>query len=236
MSACRHDRPCKGHGLVRARPAWRRRAQAPAQGACLHGICVALVVHPQFANPSAKVGTRWFRPRSRNSRSALLPSRSKAAWVSFADGDRHRLQPRDRAHRRHELRRRNQEGRVRLSQLPSSAKGRPANALFRQRRWRERHRAFFRPFRHRQDHALRRRLSLLDRGRRTWLGRGRRVQFRGRLLRQGDQIIPRGGAANIRDLGAFWHGAGKCRARSPDAQAEFRRRFENREHAHRLSA
>ena len=51
-----------------------------------------------------------------------------------------------------------------------------------------------RPLRHRQDDALRRSAAHAHRRRRAWMGAGRHLQFRGRLLRQGDQALARGGA------------------------------------------
>ena len=132
--ARRHDRPCERHGFVRARPPGRRRPASPAQGARLHGIRVAFPVHPQFADSSVKGGDRRFRPGAYDSRLAVLSGRAGTARVPFADRDRRRFQPQDRADRRHELRRRDQEGGVRLSQFPSSAQARPADALLGQRR------------------------------------------------------------------------------------------------------
>ena len=56
-----------------------------------------------------------------------------------------------------------------------------------------------RPLRHRQDDALRRSATHAHRRRRTWVGAGRNLQFRGRLLRQGDQALARGRTGDLCD-------------------------------------
>ena len=142
------------HGFVRARPPCRRRAEAQAQGARLHGIRLAFPVHSQFADSSVKGGDRRFRPGAYDSRLAVVSGRAGTARVPYADRDRRRFQPKDRADRRHELRRRNQEGGVRLSQFPSSAQARLADALRGQCRWRRRERAVFRTLRHGQNNVV----------------------------------------------------------------------------------
>ena len=65
----------------------------------------------------------------------------------------------------------------------------------------------------------------LDRRRRARLGQGRRVQFRGRLLRQGDQAVARGRARDLFDHRAFRHGDGERDARSRTADSRLRRRI-----------
>ena len=96
---------------------------------------------------------------------------------------------------RHPLRRRDQEVDLHRAQLSLAGRGRVADALLGQRRRARRRRALLRPLRHRQDHALGRPDAHADRRRRARLGRERRVQFRGRLLRQGDRSVGRGRAA-----------------------------------------
>ena len=67
-----------------------------------------------------------------------------------------------------------------------------------------------RPFRHRQDHAVGRCLAHPDRRRRAWLERAWRLQFRRRLLCQGDQAFARGRAGNLLHHRTLRHGAGEC--------------------------
>ena len=67
-------------------------------------------------------------------------------------------------------------------------------------------------------------------------GRTRHLQFRGRLLRQGDQAVARGGTRDLCDDRTLRHGDGKCDARSGVEDARLRRPIEDREYAHRLSA
>ena len=95
---------------------------------------------------------------------------------------------------------------------------------------------FFGLSRHRQDHAVGRSVAHPDRRRRARLGRDRRLQLRGRLLRQGDQALPRGRARDLRHHRALRHGAGERRDRSGDRPARPRRRPLHREHARLLSA
>ena len=72
--------------------------------------------------------------------------------------------------------------------------------------------------------------------RRARLGQDGLVQFRRRLLCQGDQAFARGGARDLFHHRAFRHGDGKRRPRSRPQDAGLRRRQQNREYPHRLSA
>ena len=62
-----------------------------------------------------------------------------------------------------------------------------------------RRRGLLRPLGHRQDDAVRRPRAVADRRRRARLGRQRRLQHRGRLLREGDPPLGRGRAGDLRD-------------------------------------
>ncbi len=73
---------------------------------------------------------------------------------------------------------------------------------------------FFGLSRHRQDDALGRRLAHPDRRRRARLEPEGHLQFRGRLLRQGDQPVAQGRARDLCDDHPLRHGAGERRARS----------------------
>ncbi len=70
-----------------------------------------------------------------------------------------------------------------------------------------RHGALLRPLGHRQDDAVERPGPPADRRRRARLERSRRVQLRGRLLREDDQAVGRGRAADLRDDAPLRHGA-----------------------------
>ena len=128
------------------------------------------------------------------------------------------------AHRRHALRRRNQEVDLHHPQLHAAAAGRAVDALLGEHRRRRRHGALLRPLRHRQDDALERPAPAADRRRRARLERQRRLQLRGRLLRQGDQAVGRGRAADLRDDAALRHHSRERGHRSRSAHARSRRR------------
>ena len=76
--------------------------------------------------------------------------------------------------------------------------GRAADALLGQHRPRRRHGAVLRAVGHRQDDAVERPGAPADRRRRARLERSRRLQLRGRLLRQDDPPVGRGRAADLR--------------------------------------
>ncbi len=75
-----------------------------------------------------------------------------------------------------------------------------------------------------------------DRRRRAWLGQGRHLQFRRRLLRQVHQAVAGSRARDFRGLQPLRRGAGKRRARRAHPRAGFRRRLEDRKHPLGLSA
>ena len=192
---------------------WRRRG-VPAAHARLHRIRLAFAVHPQPPDPAAGGGSQRLCPGSDDRRSALVPRRPQAAWRAQRNDHRLRLQAQDRAHRRHELCGRDEEIGVHRPQLSVAAKTSDADALLGQH-WPGRRRCdLFRPLRHRQDHALRRSPPRADRRRRTWVGPRRNIQFRGRLLRQGDQAVARGGAGDLCDDRTFRNRYGERDARS----------------------
>ena len=80
---------------------------------------------------------------------------------------------------------------------------------------RRRHGDLLRPVGHRQDHAVGGSEPDADRRRRAWLGRGRRLQFRRRLLRQMHQAVERSRAGDLRGQQPLRRGAGKRGARTP---------------------
>ncbi len=195
-------------------------------------------------------------PRALRADDVHRPDRGGAARVRAAGArparTRSRVRPRDRrdaqrhlrrpapvapggADRRHLLRRRDQEVDLHVDERPSPARRRLPDALLRERRRGRRRRDLLRPLRHGQDDALGRPGAVADRRRRARLGRRRRLQLRGRLLREGDQPL-RGGRA--RDLQDDAHLRDDPRERRPRRarRRRPRRRLEDREHPRRLQA
>ena len=127
------------------------------------------------------------RPRSRP-----IPDEdgTRSRHVRRAAPDAHRG-----ADRRHVLRGRDQEVDLHGDERPAAARGRPPDALLGERRRGRPRRGLLRALGHGQDDALRRPRALADRRRRARLGRQRRLQHRGRLLREGDPALGRGRAA-----------------------------------------
>ncbi len=203
-------------------------------------------VFTEYAWHSLFIRTMLIRPgprrtgdvhsRSDDRRPAVVPRRSQAPRLPLGDGHRHRLLAQDRADRRHQLRRRDEEVGLHLSQLRAAGPEGHADALLGQRRRQERLGRVLRPVGHRQDDAVGRSRAHAARRRRARLVEGRHLQLRRRLLRQGDQAVGRSRARNLRHHQALRHGDGECRSRSHHARSRFRRRLEDREHPHRLSA
>ena len=166
------------------------------------------------------------RPRSRPTRRGRHAHRH----VRRAAPDAHRG-----ADRRHLLRRRDQEVDLHRDERPAAARGRPPDALLGERRRRRRRRDLLRALRHGQDDALGRSRALADRRRRARLGRQRRLQHRGRLLREGDPALGGGRAGDLPD-DAHLRDDPRERRRRRARRARPRRRLEDREHARRLQA
>ena len=139
------------------------------------------------------------------------------------------------ADRRHVLRGRDQEVDLHGDERPPAARGRPADALLRERRRRRAGRHLLRPLGHGEDDAVGRSGALADRRRRARLGRQRRLQHRGWLLREGDPPVGRGRAGDLPHDAHVRDGARerrRRRARHPRS----RRRLEDREHARGVQA
>ena len=139
------------------------------------------------------------------------------------------------ADRRHVLRGRDQEGDLHGDERPPSARRRPADALLGERRRGRQGRGLLRPLGHRQDDPVRRPVALADRRRRARVGRERRLQHRGRLLRQGDPALGRGRAGDLPDDEDLRHRARERRRRRA-RRGRPRRRLEDREHSRGLQA
>ena len=103
------------------------------------------------------------------------------------------------ADRRHVLRGRDQEVDLHGHERPPAARRRPADALLCERRRGRQGGGLLRPLGNRQDDPVGRPGALADRRRRARLGRERRLQHRGRLLRQGDPPLGRGRAGDLPD-------------------------------------
>ena len=138
-----------------------------------------------------------------------------------ADGDHHR---RDR------VRRRDQEVGLHGHELPDARRGRPADALGGERGPGRRLGDLLRPQRHRQDDPLGRPAAQPHRRRRARLGRRRRLQLRGRLLRQDDPPEPDVRAGHLPDDPPLRDDPRERRPRSADPRARPRLGPLHREH------
>ena len=145
---------------------------------------------------------------------AVVQGRSETPRRAQRDDHRARLHQKDHPDRRQLLRRRDEEVGVHRAELLPAGRQRDADALLGQCRAGRRRGAVLRPFRHRQDDAVRRSQAHAHRRRRARLGPAGRVQFRGRLLRQVHQALRRGGAGNLRHHAPLRHRAGERGVRS----------------------
>ena len=131
--------------------------------------------------------------------------------------------------------RRDQEVGLLAAQLPAARTRRAAHALRRQHRPRWRHGAVLRAFGHRQDDPLGRPGAPPHRRRRARLERPRRLQLRGRLLRQGDPSLGQGRAADLCAHVRFGSILENVVDRPWTRGHRLRRRRDHREHARHLS-
>ena len=179
-----------------------------------------LFARNMFIRP-APAGLGRLRARLEGARPAELRGPAAGRRHAHAHGGGDRLRHPLRADRRDALRRRAQEVDLHRPQLPAAAPGRAADALLGERRRAGARGGVLRPVRHRQDDPLGRFDPHADRRRRARLGRGRHLQLRGRLLRQGDPPRPAGRA---RDSGRRRTGSGpssrtSCSTRPPASRA-----------------
>ena len=121
---------------------------------------------------------------------------------------------------RHQLRRGNEEVGLHDPELPAAGTRRVPHALLGEHGRGGRRGAVLRTLRHRQDHALGRCRAPADRRRRARLERQRRVQFRGRLLRQVHTPL-RGERTADLERDPLRHGAGERGDGFGDAAAGF---------------
>ncbi len=186
---------------LRDRRLLRRRPEASALGARRHDAPVPRALREDDVHRARRGRARGFR--AGRARAPRAGGRGRPGGGRHADGGLH-LPPPDAQgdpDRRHLLRRRDQEVRLHADERPAAARGRDADALLGERlAGRPGRRGLLRPLRHGQDDAFGRSRAVADRGRRARLGRRRRLQLRGRLLRQDDQPLGRGRA---RDLDGF---------------------------------
>ena len=147
---------------------------------------VALAVRAQHVHPPRPARPAHVRGGLQRAPGAGVPGRSREA--RHAHRHVHHPEPREahRPHRRHAVRGRAEEVDLHGDELPPPEARRAVDALLRQHRREGRHGAVLRPLRHREDDALGRPRPLAHRRRRARLVIGRRVQLRGRMLREGD--------------------------------------------------
>ncbi len=232
----------EGHRLPLARAdALRRRrvrgrgSRTPHRGARGDDAPVSRVVrahdvHRPDARRAARLRAAGARPARSGARGRPRRGRHAHRYVHRPPPHAHRS-----VDRRDVLRGRDQEVDLHGHERPPSARGRAADALLRERRRRRPLRHLLRALRHGEDDALGRSRARAHRRRRARLGHERRLQLRGRLLRQGDQALGDGGA---RDLPHDAHVRDDPRERDDRRArpARPRRRLEDREHARRLQA
>ena len=216
-------------GAVHPGPLRRRRPGAPHPRAAGDHQRLARAVRAQHVHPPAGGGAGRLPAGLHHPARAGVRGRSGPRRLPLEHLHRALLRGEDDPDLRHLLRRRDQEEHLHRDELAVAGARRAADALLRQPRQERRHRAVLRPVGHRQDHALLRPRAQPDRRRRARLVGQRRLQLRGRLLRQGDPPEPRGGAADLERLpplrrGAGERGGGRARAARP------RRRAFHREH------
>ena len=209
-----------------ADPAYRLSRALRLAERVAHGVR-AQHVHP----PGARASSPTFDPNFTVLHAPEL--QADPATARHAHRHVHRAQPR-RAHdphRRHALRRRAEEVDVHGHELPAAEAGRALDALLGEHRQGRRHGALLRTVRHRQDDAVGRSRARSHRRRRARLGGGRRLQLRGRLLREGDQPLARGRAGHLPHDADVRHDPRERRARPDHEAGEVRGPVDHREHA-----
>ena len=218
-------------GLLR-----RRRPPLPRQGAGDHGEGVALDVRLQHV-PAAgdRGGADGLRARLHGPGPVRLQGdgeehgRAELVHVRAAQPG-----PQAGAHRRDELRGRDQEVDILGAELRAPPAGRAPHALLGQRgRRRREHGRVLRPVGHGEDDVVCRPVARAHRRRRARVVRRGRVQLRGRLLRQGHPPERGGRARNLRD-DARVRDAGRERRAPARPHHRLRRLHDHGEHAAEL--
>ena len=142
---------------------------------------------------------RGVRARRARPACARRRGRPRGGWHAHRHLRHPPPEPQRGADRRHLLRRGDQEVDLHGDERPASARGHLPDALLRERRRARPRRDLLRPLRDRQDDAFGRSRAVADRRRRARLGRQRRLQHRGRLLREGDPPLAGGRARDLPD-------------------------------------
>ena len=148
----------------------------------------ALFMHNMLIRPTRR-GTREFRRarlRDLQRRRQFPANRYTSGMTSRTTVDLS-LEAQGNGHPGHGLRRRDEEGRVHADELPDAEAGSAVDALLGDGLEGDGSTVgAVRPLGHRQDDAVRRPQAVPHRRRRALLERQRHLQYRGRLLRQGD--------------------------------------------------
>ena len=177
----------------------RRPPGSPPQPPRLHRDGLGEHLRPQPVPPAHGRRARRLPPELHDHLRPVVPGGSRRPRAPGPDRDPPQPRPDGDPDRRHRVRRRDQEVRLHGDELPAARRGRPADALGGERRRGGRLGRLLRAVGHRQDDALGRSGAEPDRRRRARLGRRRRLQLRGRLLRQDDPPVADVRAGHLRD-------------------------------------
>ena len=220
---------------VRRRCVRGRRSRAPHRRARRDDAPVPRAVrthdvHRSLAGRAARLPAAGARPARARTRVRSRGGRHAHRHVHRPAPVAHRG-----ADRRDVLRGRDQEVDLHGDERPPAARGRPPDALLRERRRRRPVGHLLRSLGDGQDHALCRPGARAHRRRRARLGHKRRLQLRGWLLREGHPALGRGRAGDL-SHDAHVRNDPRERRHRRARPAEPRRRVEDREHARRVQA
>ena len=215
--------------FIGADPAHRRSLRVYTETAW-----ASIFAHNLFIRPTADQA-----PASRRtSRSSTppLPCRPRDRRHPQRDGHPRPPQADGDPHRRHRVRRRDQEVRVHGHELPPARRGRPADALGHQRRQGRRRGRLLRPLRHRQDDALGRPAAQPHRRRRARLGRRHQRSTSKAAATPRRSASPRCTSRTSSDHAPLRDHPRERRSRPADPRARPRLGAVHREHPRRLPA
>ena len=214
----------------------RRGSRPSALAPRLHGDGLGEHLRAEPVPPALRRAARRLRAQLHDHLRALVPGRSGDRGHTNGDRDPGPPAADGGDHRRHRVRRRDQEVGVHGDELPDARRGRPADALGDQRRCRRRCGGLLRAVGDRQDDPLGGPAAQPDRRRRARLGRRDHVQLRGRLLRQDDPPLPDVRAGHLPDHAPVRDDPRERRPRPGHPRARSRLGAVHREHPGRLPA